>query len=126
MLSDQEIEIGKQSYYTRETKTHEHNDCIRIAYEWLDAQKKIATPNKKHSSPLKHIIESWAKRYVSQSDVELAASLHSEISGQYPDFNISAQLTLPNARRLIAIGEAGKHQTYTRYEDGKTYKVIEN
>lgn len=78
---------------------HENDDCIRIAYEWLDAQVKTKGPTKK-TLALKHIIEKWGGRYVSQSDVEVAAEMHPEIQGIYPHFNISAQLTKPAAGRL--------------------------
>lgn len=42
MLTDEEIEYGKANvkYSLKEGGLHEHNDCIRMAYEWLDAQKK--------------------------------------------------------------------------------------
>ena len=105
MLTDKEIEAAKLRIKRNADTFHEHNDCIRLAYEWLDAQKTISSPNGKFR-PLKHIIEKWAGRYVSQSDVEVAAVLHPRISGKYADFNLSARLVLPNDRRLSGIGEA--------------------
>lgn len=103
---------------------HEHDDCIRLAYEWLDAQKTIATLNRAYR-PLKHIIEKWAGRYISQSDVEVAAFMHPRISGKYPNFNLSARLTLPSDRRLGGIGEA-LSQDYRERLDPKTYAVRED
>ncbi len=104
MLNDADIEKAKHRV-AKKGSNFEHNDCIRIAYEWLDAQKK--TKGKTRTSyALKHLIERWAGRYVSQSDVEAAALLHPDITGEYPLFNISSRLTEPNARRLAGIEEA--------------------
>ena len=106
MLTDQEIEAAKQrTRYTLDSKLHEHPDCIRIAFEWLDAQKKTASPNSKGFA-LKHLIERWGGRYVSRSDVEVAAELHPDISGEYPAYNISARLTEPSTKRLQGIEKA--------------------
>jgi hypothetical protein len=126
MLSDQSIENAKREYSTREQRLHEHNDCVRIAYEWLDAQKKLAAPNTRLLEPVKHIIEAWGGRYVSQSDVELAAYMHPDVTGRYPGFNISSRLTLPNDRRLHGISEAGKHPEYRKRNNEKTYSVRED
>jgi len=107
MLTAEQIAAAKKGFrYSHPADTvHEHDDCIRMAYEWLDAQMTIATPNRK-LRPLKHIIEKWAGRYISQSDVEVAASMHPRISGTYPIFNLSARLVLPSDQRLKDIGEA--------------------
>lgn len=126
MLSDIDIELAKQKiiYSYSVESLHEHNDCIRIAYEWLDAQKKIMNPISKCYA-LKHIIEKWGGRYVSRSDVELAAFLHPAIQGKYPNYNISARLTEPDAKRLRDIGEAFKHQNYRDQYDSSIYKEQE-
>lgn len=105
MLTDQEIEAAKGRTKYTDAPHHEHNDCIRLAYEWLDAQKTIASAPRKYL-PLKHIIEKWAARYISETDVNVAAEMHPRISGAYPNFNLSARLTRPNDRRLTGIGEA--------------------
>lgn len=112
ILSDDVIEAAKQRK-GGSAHHHEHNDCIRIAFEWLDAQKKTKGLNQKGYA-LKHMIEGWAGRYVSQDDVEVAAILHPEIKGKYPSFNISARLVEPSQKRLQGIGEAHKHNTYPR------------
>jgi hypothetical protein len=100
---------------------HEHPDCIRIAYEWLDAQTKV----KKGSTclPLKHVIERWGDRYVSRNDVEVAAEIHPEVHGRYPAFNLSKQLVLPHRRRLATIREAGSQRYGNEQQD--SYHVIE-
>lgn len=123
MLTDQEIQqaIDKISPYP---STHQHPDCVRIAYAWLDAQKKIQTINNKPHA-LKHTIENWAGRYVSLSDVEVAAYLHPEIKGTYPNYNISSKLTEPCRDRLTNISEAMKHPSYHEKHDPKYYKYHE-
>jgi hypothetical protein len=126
VLTAEQIREGKRRVrYEHVTEVlHEHDDCVRLAYEWLDAQKTIATPNKKYR-PLKHIIEKWAGRYVSQSDVELAAFLHPRITGTYPNFNLSARLVLPSDRRFKGIGEA-LTQGYRDRMDVRTYALRED
>lgn len=125
MLTDEQITAAKKGFrYSQPADVlHEHNDCIRLAYEWLDAQNVRKTPSKQFR-PLKHIIEKWAGRYVSQSDVEVAAAMHPHIRGKYPDFNLSARLVLPSDRRLGAIGEA-LTQDYRKDLDARTYSLQE-
>ena len=103
---------------------HEHDDCIRLAYEWLDAQNVRSTPSGKFR-PIKHIIEKWAGRYVSQSDVEIAAAMHPRIRGKYPDFNLSSRLILPSDKRLNGIAEA-RTQGYQDRFDPKAYALQED
>ena len=119
-LSDEQIEEGKIKASLQLQGHFEHNDCIRMAYEWLDAQVKIKSRRVNHN-PLKHIIEKWSGRYVSQSDVEVAAWLHPEIIGSYPYYNISSRLTLPSVERLSDIGEAGNHNLIGRPYNEDTY-----
>lgn len=125
MLTSADIAAAKKTYRYSNPKDilHEHDDCIRLAYEWLDAQNTIATPNKKYR-PLKHIIEKWAGRYISQSDVEIAAAMHPRIHGSYPNFNLSSRLVLPSDRRLQGIREA-LTQGYRERLDQRTYALRE-
>lgn len=123
MLTDQEIEAAKAKNPRNADTLHEHNDCIRLAYEWLDAQNTIQKGARKYV-PLKHIIEKWAGRYVSQSDVEVAAILHPRITGKYPNFNLSAKLVLPNDRRHAGIGEAMAHN-YRERMNREIYSTVE-
>ncbi|WP_417733415.1 hypothetical protein [Roseovarius sp.] len=124
MLTTKQIENGKMNAPTPHERHHEHDDCIRMAYEWLDAQKRTKQPTSKPFA-LKHIIENWGGRYVSQSDVEVAAWLHPDIKGTYPYFNISARLTLPSESRLEGIGEAYKHNSSPKRIDQSIYKFTE-
>lgn len=121
VLTDSQIEEGKKraKYSLESGGHHEHNDCIRIAYEWLDAQTKIKGISRKPVT-LKHLIENWAGRYVSTSDVDVAATLHPEIKGAYPFFNISSRLTRPSKKRLEGIGEAFTHH-YKEQRSGDGY-----
>jgi hypothetical protein len=97
--------VKLETKYTGGEILHEHDDCIRMAYEWLDAQKKTIGVSKKIFA-IKHIIEKWSGRYISQSDVDVAAHIHPEVKGYYPYFNISSRLTLPNIDRLKGILQA--------------------
>jgi len=118
MLTDEQI-AGAVQAVLRPESNHEHPDCVRIAYEWLDAQVKTKSPRKVFN-PLKHIIEKWGGRYVSQTDVEAAALLHPGIKGKYPAYNISSRLTEPDRARLAGIGQAFAHDYHERH-DPKSY-----
>jgi hypothetical protein len=125
MLTSDEIAQGKRATARlREERLHEHDDCIRIAYEWLDAQVKLKRPRMK-ARALKHIIENWAGRYVSQSDVEVAAYLHPDIIGEYPYYNLSARFIEPRRSRLDGIEEAGRQPNYNRGRMKGTYSAME-
>jgi hypothetical protein len=124
MLTAEDIALGKASTaYSHKDVYHESDDSIRIAYEWLDAQKRTRSATRKFR-PLKHIIENWGGRYVSQSDVEVAAHMHPEIFGSYPYFNFSSKLTLPSESRLDGV-EQSKTQSYTTRNSDITYSLAE-
>ena len=125
MISDEEIENAKKkTCYTLTDHSVQHNDCIRIAYEWLDAQKKIKSKIKEQY-PIKHMIENWAGRSVSITDVDIASYLHKAISGEYPYYNISSKLTEPFIGRLENIGEAFKHNNYRENHNSSSYSFYE-
>lgn len=106
MLSANQIAVAKKRMkYGTKDQLHEHDDCIRIAYEWLDAQPKTKG-SVRVARPLKHHIEKWGGRYVSQSDVEVAAAMHPRIRGEYPYYNISRLLIRPSDARLEGISQA--------------------
>jgi hypothetical protein len=124
VLSDKQINDAKNRAPLQLQGHFEHNDCIRMAYEWLDAQVK--TKNRRMTyKPIKHIIEKWSGRYVSTSDVEVAAWLHPDIIGTYPNFNISSRLTFPSVLRLSGISEAGKHNPIGAHYNNDTYSINE-
>lgn len=126
MLTPEQIAEAKRSTpyaLPAKERLHEHDDCVRIAYEWLDAQAKTKGIVQQGRA-IKHMVEKWGGRYVSQSDVEVAAHLHPSIHGRYPRFNISARLVLPNDRRLEGIGQA-KTQDYKIRDPELTYKSKE-
>jgi hypothetical protein len=125
MLTGAEIEEAKKrtNYSLKSDILHEHNDCIRMAYEWLDAQKKIKGKVAK-PIPIKHHIEKWCGRYISTHDVEVAAVLHPEIRGTYPYFNISSRLTLPSRERLQGVSQAFT-QDYKLKKPEEVYKHAE-
>jgi hypothetical protein len=112
MLSSKEIENAKKrTSYGIEKVHHEHDDCIRIAYEWLDGQTTTKGIMRR-ARPLKHDIEKWGGRYVSQSDVEVAAELHPKIRGHYPYFNISARLVRPSDARLAGLASPPVYSSF--------------
>ena len=120
MLTDKQIEEAKQAtvYSLGNDILHEHNDCIRMAYEWLDAQKKTKGRSTK-TYALKHMIERWCGRYISTSDVDVAAHMHPEIHGKYPYFNISARLIRPSNDRLNGLSEAFTQGYHLRSTDDR-------
>lgn len=125
MITDKDIELAKQrTDYNSDLPNHEHNDCIRIAYEWLDAQNIISNISSRKYD-LKHLIEEWAGRYVSKTDVLVAAEMHPGINGKYPFFNISSRLTEPSLSRLEGIGEAFNHSNYRDGHNPRKYKIQE-
>lgn len=125
MLTDMQIDdaIKAAPAIPGESKQPEHRDCIRFAYEWLDAQTKTKGIQK-NSFDLKHLVQRWAGRYVSSSDVEVAAFLHPDIRGQYPYFNISSRLTNPSISRISNLGETYT-QTKGEYHNMSLYSRTE-
>lgn len=105
-LSDAEIdEAKKQHQYVRKTSYHCHNDCIRIAYQFFDAQKIIKNPTTL-CFDFKRMIKVWAGCYVTFADVEIAAVLHPRVIGKFPYYNISCAFIEPSTRRLQGIQRA--------------------
>lgn len=136
-LTDKEIEDGIKaaekkygSDYPPGTGKayHQSKDGVRIAYAWLDAQKKIQGTCRRWA--LKHVIEEWGRYYVSSSDVLVAASLHPYVQGAYPHFNISNRFTFPSRERKLPIGKADTQKSYGSRDKSiwdleLTYKRIE-
>lgn len=83
---------------------HQHPDCVRAAFAFLDAQTKTKNP-RNGVAPLKHLIEDWCGRYVSAADVRIAAKLHPDVYGEYADYNISTLLVFPCYQRLNGLVE---------------------
>ena len=104
MFSDEQILIAINAVRTRDF-FYEHSDCVRIAYQWLDAQVKMRSTSRQFRC-LKNYIERWAGRYVSATDVEAAAFLHPGVKGEYPYYNIGVRLIEPDLSRLTDIAEA--------------------
>jgi len=123
MLTAKQIKDAKENLVLKFPAHYEHDDCIRIAYEWLDAQKKTKNPrNVPHD--LKHLITRWASRYVSRSDVEVAAYMHPDIIGDYPYYNISSRLTEPNIKRLVNIDQSNSQDQIIMHQS-TDYKMKE-
>lgn len=126
VLDDVTIENAKKEIkymYGGDEGFHQHNDCVRIAYEWLSAQKRTKSIKGYYSR--KHEIESWGGRYVSRHDVELAAHILG-IPVKNGRMGISKNCVLPCISRLNYIGQANSHgysmgsgylERCTRYEE---------
>lgn len=103
-MSDELIETAKtKAFYSSKTPHHEHNDCIRAAYEWFEAQEILkGTSPKKLPVELDVIIENWAKLPISISDIEVVVAIHPalRVLGGYPNYNISTNLVEPSFHRL--------------------------
>lgn len=114
MLTAEQIAQAKRehTYASAESEVHEHDDCIRMAYAWLDAQTKLKNVAPSRYLPTKHLIEHWAGRYVTEADVEVAARLHPEIRGKYPTFNLSKRVVVPSFSRLEGISQAMSQPRY--------------
>lgn len=118
--SDTEILISKlNNPYTLKSNAYQHNDCIRIAYIWLDHQKVTKRPRFTASS-IKHDIERWAQRYISSTTLLLAAHMHPDIiigRARSSDeacyiLNIHRNFVIPPIHLLYNIPEAFKHPHY--------------
>lgn len=129
MLTADEIAKAKSvhAYPAGEEPNHEHDDCIRIAYQWLDAQPKLSRTTRHSFVDLKGLIEHWGGRYVSRHDVEVAAALHPKIFGAYPYFNLGSKRVFPSFDRLANIPEANSQPDYRLGldKDRDVYKTVE-
>lgn len=126
ILTDEQInEAKKHVPCVAGDPNRENPGCVRIAYEWLDAQAKTVSPIRS-AYAIKHLIEKWGARYVSQYDVEVAAYLHPQIKGKYPYYNISSKLTLPSEQRLAGIEEAFTQMNYRDRPMYESYKYRES
>lgn len=112
-FTDEQIEEAKRRTLYTSKPHHEHPDCIRIAAEWLAAQQRIQKPSN-YRYGIKQFVEAWAGRYVSASDVEVAATLLG-LEGWYPCYNIHKRRTLPHLSRLVGIFEAMTQMDYRRH-----------
>jgi hypothetical protein len=123
-FDDSVIDAAKDDvvYLWRNDIYHEHNDCIRIACEWLAAQN-ITRHRRKHIWGLKTLIECWASRYISGNDLEVAAHLLG-MPFKNGHIAISQRLVLPCQSRLKNIAEANT-QTYGGVDELKMYKSFE-
>lgn len=116
MLSEAQIAQAKKTapYHRGEAPLHEHDDCVRMAHEWLSAQERTKGLMRR-AYPIKHMIERWAGRYVSQSDVEVAAHILG-LRGDYPRYDISSRLIEPNVARLNGVEQANTQGQRARHQ----------
>ena len=125
MLTAEQIqEARSQTVYSRpDDGPSDCDDCVRIAHEWLDAQRRIKSPNTRKWS-LSHLITDWSGMHVSKPDVEVAAQLHGLI-GQYPHYNIETRWVEPSLRRLDGITSANSQPNYRKNHKRSDYSSSE-
>ena len=124
-LSDQIIADAKKNA-KHPNRVYEHNDCIRMAYEWLDAQRTI---KRQRMGDWKHLVEYWCGRHISDADIEIAALLHPSIQvriyRRMTILNVSMRLVLPRGDRLRGISEAFAHVPDMDEDDKRVYAIRE-
>lgn len=113
-LTDQQILDAKIALNLHQPN-HDHNDCIRMAYEWLDAQTKM---KRKRDDDWKHWVEHWCGCHITVDDIKVAAHLHPAIQQDGDKLNLSSIKVLPRFSRLDGIGAAYSH-TSSMSEDRK-------
>lgn len=121
-LPSETIEKAKREieYMWDDKGFHQHDDCVRIAFEWLSAQKRTKTISGHFSH--KHDMERWAGRYVCSHDVELAAHILG-IPVKNGRMGISKNTVLPCFSRLDLIEQVNIHvylpslDSYRRFEE---------
>ncbi len=122
LTEKQIINAKKVTNFRWKPPYHQHNDCIRIACEWLQAQIKLKnkTPQRQREVPIVQLIEDWGRRSVSIDDILVAAKIL-KLKGGYHSLNISLKRTFPSKKRLLRINQAGLHSDYIPYSDAYTY-----
>ena len=125
MLSDETIALAKaRANYAGFIPVHQNNDCIRIAYAWLDAQARTTTFSEVPVSQ-RGLIRSWGGALVMYGDIIVAAELHPDIHGSYPYLNLSRELTFPDLARLATIPGANEHPGLKQFDPSRFYTHIE-
>ena len=124
LTADQIREARSQTYYTvPDGKPTKCDDCVRLAFEWLDAQARTKSPNTRYWS-LKHLVEDWSGMHISRTDVEVAAHLHGLI-GLYPNYNIHTKWVEPSLKRLEGIARANSVPSYREHHKTTDYHFKE-
>jgi hypothetical protein len=118
--------VAAQSHYEHSVQSLE----VLAAYEWLDAQQVRSTIRATYR-PLCELISEWSGCEVTVGHIEQAASMHPQVEGSYPFYNISAWLIEPCRSRLGHIAaqvEFAQHlqaltgsRAYTRKEENLAF-----
>jgi hypothetical protein len=147
MITSEEIEVAKIRLKLLSPR-HEHDDCIRIAYEWLVPQRTVNSHGVR-AGEIKHLIEVWAMRYISIHDLAVAAeilrtrratedgavskwaahpvgpAISRKMVRGCECYNISADLTAPRKQRLEGIGQANTQTLFVKTYDRNDYAFEE-
>lgn len=100
----------------------ENGDGVKIAYQWLMAQKKIATQN--NHQQIKSLIRSWSGCFITDDDIAIAGHLLG-VGSAIQNLSISTKYTLPKQERLDSISSKHKHPGYLDDFDKKYYSSVE-
>lgn len=101
------------------------DDRIRIAYEWLDAQRKLDRSISQRTD-LQKLISTWGGKRIDIEDIDRAAHLHDKITGQYAKYNINYRFILPAAERLRVLVQADRQTSEMRFllENYRSYERV--
>ena len=120
-ITDEQINEAKKEHMENYKNYYfESDDCIRIAAEWIDAQTKTKNPTNFIS---KGNIEHWAQRYVSNSDVIVAAKILG-LKYKLGRYNVSLVRVFPLVSRIKNIKSAFTMGNYYNSRPRFTYKKI--
>lgn len=124
MITSEQIKVAESALDLSGIQ-HVTDDKVRIAYEWLDAQRKTNTQSGKKFA-LKYLIRLWSGREISEEDVHIAAYLHNEVKGVFPSYNLHPRLTFPSLERLrwnIDVRAQGYEELYL-LENYRFYEIV--
>lgn len=130
MLTGEQIAAAKRQvrYRYPDDILHEHDDCIRMCYEWLSAQRHTTSSHGRGVAGFRSLIMHWAGSYVSKDDVDVALVMLPRLIVTMHDSNLSRKLVLPKDSRLEGIGQVMRHpeqRTYLQRDIDRIYKAFE-
>ncbi len=124
MLNSEHIAFAK-SLISKSNESSEDDDQVRVAYQWLDAQK-IAKKTLQGEWNLERLIGDWSGLEVTRHDIEVAAHLHHRIHGDYPLLNINPGFIFPSAERLRGISTSFAYNSEERLllANYQSYEIV--
>ena len=123
MITTKQLKRAREEL--QKTTSKDVDEKLLIAYEWLDAQQKIDRATSLRTN-LQQLISTWGGKSIDVDDIDLAAHLHDEITGKYPNYNINYRFVLPAAERLRGLGSAYEQENALRFllENYRAYERV--